>query len=47
MTRFDRLGVTFDFTTGFKLLEELIRHLKFEERTGFVTLQEARRELDA
>jgi peptidoglycan/xylan/chitin deacetylase (PgdA/CDA1 family) len=47
MARYDRLGLTYDFTTGFTLLEKLIKHLKFNVKTRFVTLQEAHREIGA
>jgi len=45
MARYDRLDVAYDFTTGFKLLEALIKHLKFEAKARFVTLRESSSEL--
>jgi|SRR5579872_2550338 len=45
MARYERLGVTYDFSTGFKFLEALIKHLKFETKTDFVTLRESSSEV--
>ena len=42
MTRYERLEVTYDFTTGFELLEHMIQHLK-AQGAEFVTMEEARK----
>jgi peptidoglycan/xylan/chitin deacetylase (PgdA/CDA1 family) len=41
MWKYERLGVSYDFTTGFKLLDSLIKHLKFEAKADFMTMHGA------
>ena len=46
MTKYERLGITYDFTTGLGLLEDMIKHLK-NLGTDFLTMEEARKSLQS